>query len=159
MNRQTLLLLAVVVAFVVFGGVVSDTTDWKSAKNADRYLPLLNAAEKRYGIPNDLLARIAYQESRFRDDIVSGQLASVSGALGLMQLVPRFHPAANPLDVQSAITYAAAFLSALRQQLGSWRLAVAGYNAGAGNVLKYAGIPPFEETRRYVDEITRDVPV
>lgn len=160
MNRQTLLLLAVVTAFVLFGGVVSDSTsDWKKAKNASKYLPLLNAAEKKYGIPTDLLARLAYQESRFRDDIVSGETASAAGALGIMQIVPRFHPTARPLDIPAAVDYAANFLASLRRQLGSWRLALAGYNAGARNVLKYGGIPPFPETQKYVREITRDVPV
>lgn len=149
--------------------------NWKESKNAEKYLPILNAAESRYGIPRDLLARLAYQESRFRDDIVSGAVVSAAGAVGIMQLVPRFHPTASPLDVSSAIDYAARFLTSLRSELGSWRLALAGYNAGAGNIKDFrdgtnrygnnpqfkrtGGIPTFSETQKYVREITTDVPV
>lgn len=131
-------------------------SNWK--KRGEKYLPMLNAAEDRYGIPRDLLARQAYQESRFRDDIISGSTVSPAGALGIMQIVPKFHPDADPLDVRAAIDYAARFLSNLKQQFGSWALALAAYNAGPGNVRKYGGVPPFDETRKYVAQIIADVP-
>lgn len=160
MKSDTLLLIGVVVTAVIVGGIaVTKNSDWKKTKNASKYLPLLNEAEEKYGIPRDLLARLAYQESRFREDIVRGETVSAAGALGIMQLVPRFHPMAQPLDVALAIDYAAGFLASLRRQLGSWTLALAGYNAGAGNVLKYKGVPPFAETLAYVSEIKKDVAV
>lgn len=130
---------------------------WKRAKNAERYLPLLNAAEKKYGLPHDLLARMAYQESRFRDDIVSGAKKSAIGALGILQIVPKWHPTAQPLNVPAAIDYAGSYVSQLYRQFRSWPLAVAAYNAGPGNVKKYGGVPPFEETRTYVKEIFGDL--
>lgn len=130
--------------------------DWQL--RGEKYLPLLRAAEDRYGIPRDLLVRQAFQESRFRDDIVSGQLASSDGAIGIMQIVPKWHPTVDPLNVPAAIDYAARFLKQLRTQFGSWELALAAYNAGPGNVLKYNGIPPFPETQNYVMEILADVP-
>ena len=156
--RPILLLGLVAGALLLLRGSMG-SSDWKNARNAAKYLPLLNAAERKYGIPTDLLARLAYQESRFRDDIVSGATPSSAGALGIMQLVPKYHPNARPLEVIAAVDYGASFLASLRRQLGSWRLALAGYNAGAGNVIKYKGIPPFEETQKYVREITADVPV
>lgn len=130
---------------------------WKSVKNAEKYLPALNAAEIKYGIPRDLLARMAYQESHFRDDIVNGSLKSSADAQGIMQIVPRWHPGVDPLNVPVAIDYAGNFLRRLYQQFGSWKLATAAYNAGAGNVAKYNGIPPFEETQNYVSEIFADL--
>lgn len=130
-------------------------TDWR-AKGA-KYLPILYAAEDRYGIPRDLLARQAYQESHFREDIITGATPSAAGALGIMQIVPRFHPNADPLNVPAAIDYAANFLSQLHTQFGSWSLALAAYNAGPGNVTKYKGIPPFAETQNYVSQILSDV--
>lgn len=133
--------------------------DWKTDHNASRYLPLLNEAEERYGIPADLLARVAYQESHWRSDIVNGSTKSSAGAVGLMQLVPKWHPEVNPLDVPAAIDYAARYLKTLHTQFKSWRLALAAYNAGPGNVQKYNGIPPFPETQKYVAQITADVPV
>lgn len=131
---------------------------WKGARNAGKYLPALHAAEDRYGVPRDLLARIAYQESRWRDDIVSGRFVSPAGALGLMQIVPRFHPTVDPLNVNAAIDYAARFLVQLKGRFGTWPLAVAAYNAGPGNVTKYGGIPPFRETQEYVAGVFQDVP-
>ena len=134
------------------------SNEWKLAKNAEKYLPLLRAAEIKYAIPTDLLARLAYQESRFRDDVVSGATVSSAGAQGLMQLVPKWHPSVNPLNVPAAIDYAARYLLQLHHQFGRWALALAAYNAGPGNVQKYGGIPPFPETQTYVAQIIGDVP-
>lgn len=136
----------------------SGAASWKQSANAAKYLPLLAAAEKRHGLPRDLLARQAYQESRFRADIVSGQTISSAGALGIMQIVPKHHPSAKPLDVPAAIDYAARLLRALKEKFGTWELALAAYNAGPAAVAKYSGVPPFQETRRYVSEILADVP-
>lgn len=130
---------------------------WKHVKNAEKYLPLLRATEIKYGIPEDLLARMAYQESHFLDDVVSGKRASSAGALGIMQLVPKWHPNVDPLNVPAAIDYAGKFVRDLYSRLGSWHLAVAAYNAGEGNVRKYNGVPPFKETENYVDDIFTDL--
>lgn len=139
--------------------------DWK--RRGAKYLPLLNEAERRYGIPRDLLARQAYQESRFREDIITGKTRSAAGAIGLMQIIPRWHPSIDPgdaaaderaaLDPAKAIDYAARFLSSLKKKNGTWSLALAAYNAGQGNVDKHKGIPPFKETRDYVSQILADV--
>lgn len=160
-TRQQRILLGLVVLALVAAGTWTGAQllgGWKRTKNAEKYLPLLHAAETRYGIPRDLLARLAYQESHFRDDIVSGSYVSSAGALGLMQIVPASHPTAQPLNVPAAIDYAAQFLVSLRSQFGSWKLALAGYNAGAGNVKKYGGVPPFAQTQTYVAQILNDVP-
>lgn len=150
---MAVLLLVLVLAG---GAAVIVTSDWKSKGN--KYLPILWAAEDKYGIPRDLLARQAYQESHFRDDIISGATVSSAGALGIMQIVPRFHPTADPLNVPAAIDYAARFLSQLHRQFGSWKLALAAYNAGPGNVTKYGNtVPPFAETQNYVTQILADV--
>lgn len=154
-----LLILGVLAVTAEKTGIVDDAVDllagWK--QRGAKYLPILYAAEDKYGIPRDLLARQAYQESRFRDDIVSGATVSSAGALGIMQIVPKYHPGVDPLNVPAAIDYAAQFLARLRSQFGSWSLALAAYNAGPGNVQKYAGIPPFTETQNYVSQILADV--
>lgn len=134
---------------------VDSLTGWR--EKGAKYLPILYAAEDRYGIPRDLLARQAYQESRFREDIISGRTVSSAGAVGIMQIVPKWHPGVDPLNVPEAVDYAAKFLAGLKRQFGSWSLALAAYNAGPGNVTKYGGIPPFTETRNYVSQILADV--
>lgn len=167
MSRKTLWLILAALALLAAGtGVALVLADWKkrAAVNAgqdlfDSLYAMLGAAETKYGIPHDLLARQAYEESRFRPDIINGTTPSSAGALGIMQIVPRFHPTATPLEPASAIDYAGNFLASLYRQFGSWPLALAGYNAGAGNVTKYGNqIPPFDETQKYVAEITADVP-
>jgi soluble lytic murein transglycosylase-like protein len=154
---------AVVAALAVPAGVIV-MADWK--KKGAKYVPLLNAAEDRHGIPRDLLVRQAYQESRFREDIISGKKRSSAGAVGLMQIIPKWHPSIDPgdaaaderaaLDPARAADYAAKFMAQLKKQFGTWSLALAAYNAGPGNVNKYKGIPPFEETRNYVTQIMDD---
>jgi len=133
------------------------TVAWKESANAAKYLPYIASVEKSSGIPVDLLARQAYQESHFRDDIVSGKKVSSAGALGIMQIVPKWHPGVNPLDWQASVKYAAGYLKQLRGQFGTWSLALAAYNAGPGNVTKYGNkIPPFVETQNYVAQIIGD---
>lgn len=150
--------IALALALLAGTGIGTKIALWKSAKNAEKYLPMLRAAEIRYGLPEDLLARVAFQESRWRDDIVSGQKVSSAGAIGLMQLIPRWHPGVDPLNVPIAIDYAGRYVRDLHKQFGSWKLAVAAYNAGPGSVRKYGGVPPFTETQNYVAEVFGDLP-
>lgn len=123
------------------------------------YKPALLAAEDRYQIPRWLLCRLAWQECRFRPGIISGATVSGAGAIGIMQIVPRWHPtmsAADCADPTKAINYGANYLKTLHNQFGSWELALKAYNWGPGNVKKWiargkTGEP--EETRRYSSEI------
>ena len=165
MNGKTLSAILAILALLYLSATQTETgqdivtaviSNWK--KRAGQWLAPLNDAELRYGIPSDLLVRLAYQESHFRPDIISGATASPAGALGIMQIVPRFHPNANPLDPIAAIDYAAGYLRSLYDQFGSWTLAVAAYNAGPGNVQKAGNtVPNFPETLKYVSDIIGDV--
>lgn len=137
---------------------------WKNVNKAADWLPTLAAAEVSAGLPTDLLARIAYQESHFREEIIRGTQASPAGALGIMQMMPQYFQsvrAQQPYSddaVTSQINEAANLLASLYTRFKSWPLAIAAYNAGAGNVSKYGGIPPFAETQNYVAQVTADVP-
>lgn len=140
-----------------------DATDtelnWKQGGEA--YLPALNAAEDQYAIPADLLARVAYQESHWRADIVNCTLISPAGAVGLMQLEPKFFPGAGQ-DWRMDVNTAAHELARLYGVFKSWRLAVMAYNWGQRNVQKYQDgkitkMP--QETSDYVTEVFFDVPV
>jgi soluble lytic murein transglycosylase-like protein len=137
---------------------------WKNVNKAADWLPTLAAAEISTGLPTDLLARVAYEESRFREEIIRGTKPSPAGALGIMQMMPQYFQsvrAQQPYSddaVTSQINEAANLLASLYTRFNSWPLAIAAYNAGAGNVSKYGGIPPFAETQNYVAAITADVP-
>jgi len=145
--------------------IVSNTAGWKSVGQAAQWLPDLNAAEVQYGIPTDLLARIAYQESHFRPEIISGAMASSAGALGLMQLMPQYFGSvrvARPFtigDVQAQILEAAGLLANNYRALGNWPQAVAAYNAGLHTIQSgNASAANQSATANYVAAIIGDIP-
>lgn len=164
--------LAALVA--IGGGGVLAVSYWQQSANAQKWLPVLHSAEDMFGIPRDLLARLAYQESiGFKQSVIDGTRASPAGALGLMQLMPQYFTTVNrptpytDSDTIDQIQEGAQNLATLYQQLSPlaassgqnpWALALAGYNAGEGAVKRYGGVPPFTETQGYVQSILADVP-
>ena len=102
------------------------------------------------GIDPDLFLRLVQQESSFRPSAVSP-----AGAIGLAQLMPGTARdlGVDPSDPIQNLTGGARYL---RQQMDTFQdpqLALAAYNAGPGNVRKYGGIPPFQETQNYVSRV------
>jgi cell wall-associated NlpC family hydrolase len=108
------------------------------------------SAGATYGVSPTLLAAVAKTESGFNPSAVSS-----AGAEGLMQIMPSTASGlgVNPMDPQQAIDGAAKILSGDIAKFGSVPLALAAYNAGAGAVEKYGGIPPYPETQHYVSTI------
>ena len=82
---------------------------------------------------------------------------SRAGAMGLMQLMPANVKEAgisDPFDPEQNISAGTKQLAGLLSQFhGDLDLALAGYNAGPGNVHKYGGVPPFTETRHYIQRV------
>ena len=82
---------------------------------------------------------------------------SRKGAMGLMQLMPstaREYNVRNPFEPKANIEAGIKHLKSLIDRFGaSLELALAAYNAGAGAVEKFNGIPPYRETRNYVSRI------
>jgi soluble lytic murein transglycosylase-like protein len=115
------------------------------------YEPQFAAAEAKYNLPSGVLAAVAQQESGGNANVVSK-----AGAQGLMQLMPSTAAGygVDAFDPAQAIPAAARILSANLSQFGSLPLALAAYNAGAGAVRQYGGIPPYSETQNYVRNIT-----
>ncbi len=112
--------------------------------------PLLNvarAAARRHNIPEDLFLRLVQQESGWNPNARSHK-----GAMGLAQLMPQTARAlgVNPRDPAQNLEGGARYLRRQFETFGSWRLALAAYNAGPGAVQKYNGVPPYKETRNYV---------
>jgi soluble lytic murein transglycosylase-like protein len=110
------------------------------------------AAAKKYGIDPALLAAVVKQESNFNP-----HAQSTAGAKGLAQLMDstaRALGVSDPFDPVQSLDGGARFLSGLLKQFhGDESLALAAYNAGPGAVQKYGGIPPYQETRRYVPKV------
>ena len=132
-------------------------TGWVLPPEGEPYRKALENASRVYQLPKNLLARVAYQESRFRPDLINGKIRSTKGAIGIMQIIPRWHPnvdATNPVD---SIGYAASYLNSLHNQLNSWPQALAAYNWGIGNLLNKGIENAPTETRNYVNSILHDI--
>lgn len=121
------------------------------------YVAKIRAVEAANGIPPDMLLRLAYQESRFRDDIITGRTVSSAGAKGMFQLMPLHWKYVDPTDWQASADYAGAELRRLYRVFGTWALALAAYNWGEGNLKKYGIASAPRETRNYYAEILADI--
>lgn len=135
--------------------------------------PLIVESARRYGIDPRILRSVCFTESRFRLDVVSPK-----GARGLMQFMPETaarYGLKNPYDPRAAIDAAAHYLRDLLIRFdGRLDLALAAYNAGEGTVESFktgrplrlasgkiinarglitGGLPPYSETRTYVNSI------
>ncbi len=115
---------------------------------------IIDSYADHYNVHPALVKAIIKAESDFDPFAVSG-----AGARGLMQLMPStalemqvddiFDPIQN---VGGGVQYFARMLELFNHDT---RLALAAYNAGPGNVLRYGGVPPFKETRRYVPKVMK----
>lgn len=134
---------------------------WAQANVPAQYQQIIADTEQANGIPSGLLARLLYQESRFRPDIISGATRSPVGATGIAQFMPATAAqwGIDPNDPRQAIPAAGQYLLSLYRQFGSWSLALAAYNWGPGNVARKGIAAAPAETRNYVAQITSDVPV
>jgi soluble lytic murein transglycosylase-like protein len=139
--------------------VITAVEGWSLPAAGERFRALFDKATAQFSLPPGLLSRVAYQESHFREDVITGAKVSSAGALGIMQLIPRWFPGVDPLAPEQAIPAAAKELRALYTRFNSWPLALAAYNWGQGNLSKaLAGGGQWpEETRVYVNDIAGDL--
>lgn len=111
----------------------------------------LQSAADRNGVSAKVVEAVAWRESRFNPRAVSPK-----GAVGIMQLMPSTARAmgVDPRDAGANLDGGAAYLAQmLRTFNGDLTLALAAYNAGPDAVRQHAGVPPFPETRAFVDAI------
>lgn len=120
--------------------------------NTAAYDDEIRMAARQHGVDEAIVRAIIHAESAFNPRALSRV-----GAQGLMQLMPptarRFgvSDAFNPQEnIQGGVKYLAWLLKRFN---GNLTLAAAGYNAGEGAVDKYKGVPPYKETRHYVERV------
>jgi soluble lytic murein transglycosylase-like protein len=112
----------------------------------------IHQAAGQYDVDFDLIRAIISAESRF-----DSRARSKKGARGLMQLMPLtavgldvedlYDPAEN---IDAGVRY---FRSLLDRFDGNVALALAAYNAGPSNVIRYDGVPPYRETRIFISKV------
>jgi hypothetical protein len=122
------------------------------AERLRRYDAHIREAALLYVLPQEFIRAVMRVESNFYPEAVSHK-----GAMGLMQLMPATAASMgvlDPFDVRQNILGGARFLRVLANNFGGdLVLTIAAYNAGEGAVRKYGGIPPYAETRRYVQRV------
>jgi len=121
-------------------------------RSVHKFHPIILEAADQHQIEAALIKAIIMAESGYNPWAISKK-----GAVGLMQLMPRtaeslgvenvFDPEHN---INGGVKY---YKQLLKRFKGDVRLALAAYNAGAENVLKYQGIPPFKTTQYYVKKV------
>ena len=124
---------------------------WKS-----KYNDIIVRAARFHDVDAALVSAVIKAESDYDPKTVSHK-----GARGLMQLMPatakRFG-VSNSFDPEQNIYAGVKYLRWLLDKFeGNADLAVAGYNAGEGNIMKYDGVPPFRETVNYINRIARHI--
>lgn len=127
--------------------------DWEHIPlNRQAFSDVIKATAQVYTIDESLIRAIIHAESAYQPEALSPQ-----GAQGLMQLMPAtqkelqiediFDPVSN---IEGGTRYLARLMKEFDQNI---ELAAAAYNAGAGAVHKYGGVPPYKETREYVRRV------
>ncbi|SLN34661.1 Soluble lytic murein transglycosylase precursor [Pseudoruegeria aquimaris] len=121
-----------------------------TGKYRGEYMRMAREAARKHAIPEDLFLRLVQQESGW-----NARAKSHKGALGLAQLMPATARSlrVDPLNPKQNLEGGARYLKQQYDRFGSWRLALAAYNAGPEAVVKYGGVPPYRETRNYVKKI------
>lgn len=114
------------------------------------YLEVAKAAARKHDVPEDLYLRLIQQESGWNPGAVS-----VKGATGLAQLMPGTAEilGVDINDPEANLEGGARYLRMMFDKFGSWKLALAAYNAGPGAVEQHDGVPPYAETENYVQAI------
>lgn len=122
------------------------------AVNPAEYEQIIKICSDKYGVSASLIKAVIHAESGYNPNAVSQK-----GASGLMQLMPgtaRSLKVVNSLDpkdnVEGGVKYLRFLLDTFR---GDVSLALAAYNAGLNKVARFGGIPPYAETRTYVNRV------
>jgi hypothetical protein len=134
-------------------GVTNATPPCRVVRKAD-YSNIVVPLSKQHGLDWRLVTAIMAAESSFNPCAVSPK-----GAMGLMQIMPavarEYEVSPNEaFDPDENVRAGVLLLKSLNKKYkGNLKLTVAAYNAGQGNVDRYRGIPPFDETRKYVKRV------
>ncbi len=124
----------------------------QSLNRLSKYDEIIDYASETYGVDKNIIKSVILAESSAKENAVS-----TANAKGLMQIIDstaQYLGINNVFDPKENILGGAKYLSELlRKYDGNLKFALAGYNAGPGNVDKYNGIPPFSETQTYVKRV------
>lgn len=142
-----------VIRFHCYACDPDSTVDWRTTPLfLQPYRDEIRTAAREFNVDPALVRAVIHAESAFND-----QALSPKGAQGLMQLMPATaeelgvgNAMVAPENIRGGVNYLARMLKRFD---GDIRLATAAYNAGPGAVGRHGGIPPYAETRAYVERV------
>lgn len=125
---------------------------FQSINRLGKYEDIIQEASETFGVDSNIIKSVILTESSAKESAISK-----ANAKGLMQIIDstaKYLGINNVWDPRENIMGGAKYLAELlRRYNGDLNFALAGYNAGPGNVDKYNGIPPFTETQTYVKRV------
>jgi len=124
-----------------------------SSKHKKVVIEIIKSVSSKYSVEPEIIQALAEAESGY--DIYA---VSDKGALGVMQLMPdiiKKFGVINPFNPNENIEAGVRYFKFLLETLGRKELAVAAYNCGIRNVYLFNGIPPYEETRNFVQRVMK----
>jgi len=141
-----------------YGRALRAFNDRLPSERCDRYAAAVIAEADRAGIDARLVVALVAVESRWHPEAVSP-----AGAIGLGQLMPGtagglgVDPRDPTANVHGTVVHLAGLLRGYRKYgtPNAYYLALGAYNAGAGAVARYGGVPPYAETRKYVYSVIK----
>ena len=129
------------------------TTSPKAARTREALEAMVSRHARSTALDPKLVNAVIQVESAF-----NSKARSYKGAMGLMQLMPAtaaIYSVSDPYDPEQNIGAGTKYLKRLIDSLGGLELGLAGYNAGPGAVKRFGGVPPYPETRDYVEKVMR----
>ncbi len=142
-----------VIKFACFACNPGSKVDWHQIPlNLSAYRTQVDTVAQSFSLDPAFVRAIIHAESGFNPKALSPQ-----GAQGLMQLMPgtaKDLGVSNAFDTDENIRGGSKYLAQLLRMFnGDLRLATAAYNAGPNAVKRFGDIPPYEETRTYVERV------
>lgn len=123
-----------------------------SLNRLGRYEKIVEQAAKKYGVSKNLIKSIILTESAANEKAISKVKAK--GLMQLMDSTAVDMGVKNVWDPKQNIFGGTKYISKmLKKYNGDVKMSLAAYNAGPGNVEKYNGVPPFEETQNYISRV------
>jgi soluble lytic murein transglycosylase-like protein len=134
------------------GGLGPHAATAPTSGGSGAFSPLIAAAAARHHVDPALVQAVVSAESGG-----DPQATSPAGAMGLMQLMPgtaRSLGVADPYDPSQNVEAGTRYLADLTRRFGLEK-GIAAYNAGPGAVARHDGVPPYRETKAYVQKVLR----
>ncbi len=156
-SRKRMTWLPLTAAALLLSVLTAPAEAGPGQERKEQYDPIIKAFSSKYNVPADLVHSIIKAESNYDSGAVSPK-----GAAGLMQLMPvtaAQYGVKDRFDPEDNIKGGVKYLKDLCKLYNSnTRLVLAAYNAGQEALKKFNGIPPYRETREYINRVMASYP-